>query len=686
VGCESEFREVFAEIRSVDAPEPGTDTTICYDSDPFVLTGFSPLDGIFTGSGVEQVGENQWLFDPDGLPSAGYTITYNATVNGCPTSASRFIAIREAVGVDAGFAQQVCFGDSLIVGNNNFPTEGSWSFYNESLNSLLTVNDLGETVLDASILEVNNNGYQMIYTATDEFGCEGTDLSSIFVRALPDNPNVPTIEYCGSSFGTYTISNYNANLTYEWYDDEFENTLLQENNFQAYQPSTRLDSTTSVYVKSRSSGCYSDLVEATAIINDLPEFDVTSQIVCLNNFTFDLNEAVSVGGGFFYTDETTTISTNSTIYPEVLEEGNFLYYYEVTSNVGCKTRSPFQISIVSSVSGDLLPEDTSICRSEPTFNLASYTGLYDGSFSGPGVEFNFLTLSDVNSSTNQIAITYEEDDNGCIYADQQTITILSSPDNPTINGDTEGCDGDVLEFFEDDLDNVTYKWSVNGDTTAFSSDQNVNVIVGEVETLELLVYNAIGCPSNGTDEVTITSNTPQGSVTVDDSLLTSGDLGTLNYIGDASTDVTWSFTNGGGDEGQTAQYYFYADSTIYIGATVSLTNSGCTNVLSYDSLIQVTPITLPEITNSNENVFNGNTAEQVITIYPVPAMDVITIHVANGNSDNLVADVFDTFGNLVLSVQLSSSGTLDISSLTSGRYQLILSGNETNVVTPIIKL
>ena len=681
-GCESSFREVIAEVREPIAPDPGNNEQVCFNGDDLVLTGFSPLGGVFSSPNVEQTGTNQWVFNVAGLSSGGYNMTYTVLTNGCQASATKQVTVREPVAVDAGINAIVCFGGSVdLNGINTFPSGGTWSFVNPNLNNLID-----GSIVDASVLEVSQTGYPVIYRATDPAtGCENVDQKLLEVRALPENPIVQTDINCGPSFAALVISNHDGNNEYLWYDDQFENNLLQEGNFNRYNTPTRLDSSASFYVKSvNRAGCESDLVEANAIINELPFIQVQNDVVCLNNNTYDLFQLVNPKGGIFLNAEINN-TVNNIQFPNSLGEGSYVFNYRVESNAGCKKTLPFQITIVSSLAGNLLPEDTSYCRSVAPFSLSEWAGLFDGTFSGPGVEGNFITLNNVVDPDNRITISYEENDNGCVFRDEVNITILSSPEIPTIKGKTAGCEGETLEFFEDEGTNLTYQWTVNENPEIASADQNVNVVVGQAQTVELLVLNAIGCPSSQVDQVTITNNSPEGFITISDTIITSGDLVTLDFEGTDNVQVTWSYSNGSGGVGTEEKQYFYSDSVQYLDVIVELLKEGCTTTNNYDSAINILPKDIDLVSNNNHQAFTGVTASENLFIYPIPAQNSMTIDYPNGNLSDLKIVITDIYGHALIEQSPGESGSMNLSSLSAGTYILTVKGKNIFETIQLIK-
>lgn len=678
-GCVSSFRPVFAEVRQPGTPDPGQTEFVCFEGNEIELLGQSPAGGFFSGVNVREE-DNRFFFNPQGLSSGNVSLTYSVDVNGCPTSDNRTIVIREPLDVEAGFSSRGCFGSIINLDEVSVvPVGGTWSFADPTLNGVLD-----GSLVDASILPANETGYIAVYTATDANGCTNTDTRTIIVNPLPDVPDVlPQVE-CGSAFADLTVNNFNGNQTYTWFDDEFRNNILQQSSFQRYNSPERLDSSASFFVVTETTaGCESELLEVAVTINPLPELETENAFICLNIETYNLLDNVSIPNGQFF-DGTSRFITE-TIFPRILGEGAFLFEYEVTNTFGCSTRRPFQIEVVASLSGNLLPGDTSFCESSDPLFLPNFTSLTNGTFSGPGVENNVLVFDDVNDPDGVFTISYEEDDNGCLFRDELNITLLSSPNNPEIQGNVSGCLGETLEFFADEGSDLNYIWRINEENANFSEDQNVNVIVGEVQVLSLEVINAIGCPSDDRAIVNLIDNSPFGTVSVDDSTLTSGDLATFTFTGTENTNISWSFSDGGGDFDEIARHYFYSDSLVYHSATIDLSREGCNSTIVLDSIVLVTPIELPIIANAFEDNFSGNSAEATLFIYPVPTSDFVEVDYINGSLSGVLASVYNSSGVLVIEKDLTNTHQLELNNLPIGIYTLKLVGNNLNHTTQIIK-
>ena len=331
-----------------------------------------------------------------------------------------------------------------------------------------------------------------------------------------------------------------------------------------------------------------------------------------------------------------------------------------------------------------MPNDTSFCKSIAPLNLANWSKLTKGTFSGPGVENGILVLTDVVDPDNIITISYSENNNGCLFQDQVDITMLSSPNKPTIDGLVEGCDNATLNLFTSKGNNLTYKWFGDNAGTPFSTDQNVNVIVGNVNVVELETINAIGCPSIGRAIVNVVSNNPSVSFTKSKTNLVSGDLITYNYTGSTAQTVFWEFTNGTSANGINPKQFAFSDTIKKVGLKLTATNKGCSSIVSADTAYIVTPKPITVLTKGDANTFSGNNASSYITVYPNPVVNVVHFDLVNEEGEHQLT-IYDVLGNQIVSSQLSGKNSIDVSHLNSGSYIATISGSSFNQTFKIIK-
>lgn len=88
-GCESHRAAVTATITSATTAKAGPDETVCVGAQSFVLRGYSPAGGEWSGVGVAANGE----FSPSVAGVGVHTLTYSFPQNSCLTSATKTITV-----------------------------------------------------------------------------------------------------------------------------------------------------------------------------------------------------------------------------------------------------------------------------------------------------------------------------------------------------------------------------------------------------------------------------------------------------------------------------------------------------------------------------------------------------------------------------------------------------------------
>lgn len=79
-------------------------------------------------------------------------------------------------------------------------------------------------------------------------------------------------------------------------------------------------------------------------------------------------------------------------------------------------------------------------------------------------------------------------------------------------------------------------------------------------------------------------------------------------------------------------------------------------------------------------------AAQTISLFPVPANDILTVNLQNFNLDNAVVSIYSTLGALVLEQPIDhKSSILDVSALSQGTYIVKVNAASGNLTTRFIK-
>ncbi|MBK7336699.1 MAG: right-handed parallel beta-helix repeat-containing protein [Saprospirales bacterium] len=194
-GCESPRVPVVATVLNEVAVCPD-DFTICLDAQPIVLTGGTPIDGVYSGPGV-----SNGLFNPAVAGVGPHVITFTY----CNTSCEFTITVEDPVATisiveNSGNLDNdgvICAGDEVTL------TASAGASYEWST---------GATSQSIVVSPGSTTNYSVI--VTDAFGCDAMASTQITVNPLPVaaiDPAAP--EICVGFEVTLTAS---GGVSYEW--------------------------------------------------------------------------------------------------------------------------------------------------------------------------------------------------------------------------------------------------------------------------------------------------------------------------------------------------------------------------------------------------------------------------------------------------------------------------------------
>ena len=179
-------------VNPVPVVTAGASQNVCSNDAPVVLTGFSPVGGTWTGTGVSAGG----VFTPDPSLLGSHTLTYSFTQGGCTGTGTRTITVIASPNVTAGPNETTCSGAAPFQLNAFSPAGGTWSGTGVSATGLFSPAAAGVGV------------FTVTYSITVG-GCTGTSTKQVTVFAAPATPTVNVLT-------NDTLESSVAGLTYEW--------------------------------------------------------------------------------------------------------------------------------------------------------------------------------------------------------------------------------------------------------------------------------------------------------------------------------------------------------------------------------------------------------------------------------------------------------------------------------------
>ena len=372
--------------------------TLCISVPPFLLTGGTPMGGVYSGSGVNS---STGFFDPSS--GAGlHEITYSYTdFNGCTNTDSKTLNVNPLPIVQLSGQDGACISAPPFLLTCGTPPGGIYS--GPGVNSSTGFFDPSSGA----------GTHTIIYTYTDVNGCTNAPSKTLTVYSLPvvqmsgqDAACIsapPFLLTCGTPVGGI-YSGMGVNSITGFFD-----------------PSSGAGPHLITYNYTDAYGC-TNSASKTLTVNNLPFVQLAEQAAaCISVSPFLLTGGTPAGGiysGPGVNSLTGFFDPSSGAGPHVI-----IYTYtdaNLCTSTATKVLTVFPIPLVH------LDSLAAVCSSVPPFVLTGGTPA-GGIFSGPGV--NTLTgFFDPSSGSGPHVITYSYTDfNGCSNSASKTLTVNPLP-------------------------------------------------------------------------------------------------------------------------------------------------------------------------------------------------------------------------------------------------------------------
>ncbi len=437
--------------------------------DQTLCPGFGVTLGVDSGvvnalwDGVN-ISDNQSL-SPFVSPTVTSVYTASLTdTNGCLSFDTVLVFVSPIVPLDAGESSSICYGDSIVIGNNISPDSTLFQWSPE-----LNVEFASEGETNA-FPEVSSWFY---LTATNDT-CSSTDSVFITVHDLPEvelNPKDSVL--CQKEEIEIKAS---GALIYSW---ESTAEVTENTGFI----SAIADSSFIVIVEGiDSNNCVS--VDTSSIgVLPLPQPVLTNDTAVCEDQPITLR--ISGGVSYRWLNGSIAGLTDSVITFVSLDE-NQTFFVEVTGENGCNTLDTVVV-MVDSLPKIIMMSDTLICEGGKAFLWAS--GAEDYSWSPS----NYLneTTGDYLVAVPEDSITYKvvgTDGNGCIDSAEASIQLNINPTVGFTYDYTSTCAGFEVQFSDSSLNAESYNWQFGDGNTSteqspfyvykFGSNLITSLIVG----------------------------------------------------------------------------------------------------------------------------------------------------------------------------------------------------------------
>ncbi|MBW6498493.1 MAG: gliding motility-associated C-terminal domain-containing protein [Bacteroidales bacterium] len=368
-GCQNENSVTITVVG--EAPDAGEDQTICQGES--VTLGPETINPgstyYWTSSNPDEVFDDQ-VPNPVVTPQITTTYTLFEVVGECTFSDSVTITVNPSPEADAGTDKEICFGESVMIGPDEF-TPSPTSIY------LWTSVPNDPSISDPTISNpIVSPQVTTVYTLVETFmqtGCSNQNSITVTVYELPEVLIGEDAIICEGESINIGHPEASQDYTYAWTSDPagFESS---ESN-----PMVSPTVTTTYFVTVTSAQGCEDSGQVTITVQPAPVAQVSDDIVFCSESEI---EPVHIGGaeveGYTYqwTSEPEGFESNDA-NPLVIFEGTtpVTYFLTVTNQYGCTAQYSVTISLSDLM---LTTENPDICDDEEALFLAGYVTVTGG--------------------------------------------------------------------------------------------------------------------------------------------------------------------------------------------------------------------------------------------------------------------------------------------------------------------
>ena len=463
-------------VNQLPIVEAGSNLSVCNTPTITQLTGNSPQNGTWTGTGVSASGG----FTPTATGSFILTYTFTDS-NNCINTDSLTISVTAPDNVNAGLNDSICLNSPLLqlIGS---PTGGDWTG-----NSLVSI---------PGVFTPSQVGTFLLFYTVGQGSCAVTDSLVITTLALPEiTGQGATI--CASDTAALSVSGTNGtgNYSYAWSPPNNLSSSVGS-SVSAFPISNQDYSVTITDI----AGC-TDQLTVSILVNQLPIVNAGSDLtVCFTPISTALIGESPLGGtwsgsGVSNGEFVPTITGSQTIY-----------YTYTEAATGCVNLDSIQITANNP---DVVNagNDTSVCVTYDTFLLTGQSPL-NGQWTGDNqvtAEGDFSA-----SQVGAVTLTYTTGTGTCAVSDVLVVTVLPLP-VVEAGLDTSVCINSLPFSFsgESPTGLGTWVWSGPGIGDSQSGTFNpLTVAAGLYVSVYSFTEMATGCLNSDSLSITVNGLTP----------------------------------------------------------------------------------------------------------------------------------------------------------------------------------
>ncbi|MCX6271729.1 MAG: T9SS type A sorting domain-containing protein, partial [Bacteroidetes bacterium] len=520
--------------------------SICQGSNPILLTGGTPLGGVYYVNGTPS-----YVFDPSSY-SAGTTVSlsyvYTDPITGCTGTALNSITVTAPPAITwAAALAPMCINAAPL----NLTTLGVTPAGGTFTGTGVSLGIFYPAIAGAGI-------HQITYTYTDLSGCTSTASKSITVNPLPLVTWLTSLADQCADATTYALSGGSpAGGTYS-----MTGLGITGTNFNAFVAGVGPHVITYTYTDPIT--LCTNTATNLITVRPLPavSFGGTLAIQCVSSTIYVLTGGLP-GGGTYSGPGVSGTNFNAALAGVGVKTITYTY----TDGYGCTNSATNTITVVNlpTVTWPAAPPLTTQCAANTSYTLGGGLPL-GGVYSGPGVTGgSIFNASLVGPGTYTLTYTYT-DGNGCINTATKTIDVVAMP-TVDIGPNQSICFGSSTVLTATAIPaTVSYLWNTSAIT------QSITVIVGDTTTYYVTVTNSFGCTAVDS-VVVIPLPLPSAGAVANPITICSGEHTNLTASGGSGTSpYLWN----NGNTNQTFVTGALFDTTIF---TVTVSNIyGCTDI------------------------------------------------------------------------------------------------------------
>ena len=390
-----------------DTVEAGPNDTICIDNGVFVLSGYSPQLGIWSGTGI--IDSALGIFDPSVSGTGTHTLTYTYGAGTCRRSDTKTIFVDGLPIINPGPDETICINNGAYSLSGYTPQGGTWSG-----NGII---DATNGVFDpvAAGLGTHTISYTFVNNITN---CSTTETKIISVVPLPQITAGDTALYCNTP-NQITLSNYSPTGG-TWSGNGI---VDAQNGIFSTVLAGGIGQHELYYSFTNSNGCTSmDTLIVDIIYGDTVQAG-TNESICIDNGLYTITGFSPTGGTW---SGTGIVDPAGIFDPAAAGVGTHTLTYTFGTGTCQKTSNKtITVGALPNISAGV---DETVCIDAGIIQMSGYSPI-GGTWSGVGITDPNAGLFDPSIGIGNYTLTYTFTNNvtGCTVTDNKVVTVAPLP-------------------------------------------------------------------------------------------------------------------------------------------------------------------------------------------------------------------------------------------------------------------